>query len=126
MTKEQNKRASGQYAQKTKYHVGQVVNINTGGETSRGTIDDQVYSHQDNKGNLIYKTVPKGYYWNDAYRIRFENGTTQYIPSEYISEETETNEYVMCRECQMTYLPNQLTDGLCSLCQKRHKEGHTL
>ena len=29
----------------------------------------------------------------------------------------ESNKYVMCSKCQMTYFPEQLTDGLCSLCQ---------
>ena len=42
---------------------------------------------------------------------------------DYIKKlETETNEFVMCRECQMTYLPNQLTDGLCSICQIKRQE----
>jgi hypothetical protein len=122
MNQEQRERSLGQYAPKTKYHLNQVVFINTGGETSRGIIDDQVYSHQDANEKLIYKTVPKGYYWKeqDAYRIRFENGTTQYIPSKYISD-TEVNEYTLCIRCQMGFLPHQLTGaGLCQECNEKH------
>jgi len=93
-----------------RYKKGQIVYINTGGDTSTGVIDDQVYSHQGERGELVFTTAPKGYHWEeqDSYRIRFENGTTQYLPSDCISD--NVLDFMECPKCgsgKVSYNCNQ-------------------
>lgn len=65
----------------------QVVIVNTGGKDSFGVVHDSpVFVKQLKTNEFIYTKSNKGYYWKeqDSYRIRFENGTSQYIPAKYI------------------------------------------
>ena len=82
------------------YKLNEIVFVNTGGNTSSGHITNKQFIKQNNDGNLIYRLALHGHYWKDqdCYLVKFENGTQQYIPAKYISN--NILDFMNCPECK--------------------------